>query len=70
MNVVYTSRFEIHSLQDLRDKLRLHAENFWRVKFKDPDASFRLMPDVDKTLDLFPPDNKDIFKQNNEPLIF
>ena len=62
MNVVYSSCFSVHSLNDLRDKLKLHSETFWKLRFKDEDVSMRLLPDDDKSLDFF--------TSNNNPLIF
>lgn len=62
MNVIHTSRFEITHFEQLKDKMILQMKVFWRYKYQDDSVSFRLIPDIDNTGDLF--------TQNNNPLIF
>lgn len=62
MNVVYSAKLDVFSRDSFMDRMKVQLNVFWRYKCQDPDASFRVIPDVDKTLDLF--------TQNNEPLIF
>lgn len=62
MNVVYSAKLDVFSRDSFMDRMKVQLNAFWRYKCQDLDASFRLIPDVDKTLDLF--------TQNNEPLIF
>lgn len=61
MNVVYSSRFTIHSFAQFKDIMNLKMSEFWRIKCMDEDLSFRLIPDIDTQLDLF--------TQNNNSLI-
>ena len=62
MNVVSCSKLKFFSHDDFLEIMKHQLKAFWRYKCQDPDASMRLIPDMDKTLDLF--------TQNNNPLIF
>lgn len=62
MNVVHCAKFDIVSFHQLQDKMILLMKVFWRFKYLDDSVSFRLIPDIDKTGDLF--------DENNNPLIF
>ena len=62
MNVVYSANFDVFSRDSFIDRMKVQLNVFWRYKCQDSEASFRLLPDFDKSLDLF--------TQNNEPQIF
>lgn len=58
MNPIYKASFEVFEHKSFLDVVKRHLEVYWRLKSQDSDASFRLIPDDDKTLNLFTESNE------------
>lgn len=67
MNPVYVSKFKVFSHNDFFDAVKIRLEAFWRFKCQDPDAIFHLVPDDDRTLDMF---KERDFSDPDNPLVF
>lgn len=61
MNPIHVARVQFVDQRGFTDVIKRHLDVFWRLRAKDTDCSFRIIPDEDKTLDLFTINNDLIF---------